>query len=80
LLTLGLIVFIFGFVPVVGVFLSSIPIMIVGYSATSTFTIVIAIILLITIIHFIEAYILNPRIVSNFLELPVSLTFVILFL
>ena len=80
LFTLGLIVFIFGFVPVVWVFLSSIPIMIVGYSATWTFTIVIAIILLITIIHIIEAYILNPRIVSNFLELPVSLTFVILFM
>ena len=80
LLTLGLIVFIFGFVPVVWVFLSSIPIMIVGYSATWWFMIVVAIALLITIIHIIEAYILNPRIVSNFLELPVSLTFVILFM
>jgi len=80
LLTLGLIVFIFGFVPVIWVFLSSIPIMIVGYSTTGTFTIVIAIVLLITIIHIIEAYILNPRIVSSFLELPVSLTFVILFI
>jgi len=54
--------------------------MIVGYSTTGTFTIVIAIVLLITIIHIIEAYILNPRIVSSFLELPVSLTFVILFI
>jgi len=80
LLTLWLIVFIFWFVPIVWVFLSSIPIMIVWYSATGTITIVLAIIILVFIIHTIEAYFLNPRIVSNFLELPVSLTFVILFI
>ena len=79
LLTLWLVVFIFGFVPVVWVFLSSIPIMLVWFSAAWSFGIVLAIILLILIIHTIEAYYLNPRIVSNFLELPVSLTFVILF-
>jgi predicted PurR-regulated permease PerM len=39
---------------------------------------VFALILLILIIHTIEAYVLNPNIVSNFLELPVSLTFIIL--
>lgn len=80
LLTLWLVVFIFGFVPVVWVFLSSIPILIVWFSATWSIPIVLAIILLIIIIHTIEAYYLNPRIVSNFLELPVSLTFVILFI
>jgi len=78
LLTLGLIVFIFGFIPVVWVFLSSIPILIVWYSTTWSLVLVFAIILLILIIHMIEAYILNPKIISNFLELPVSLTFVIL--
>lgn len=78
LMTLGLIVFIFGFIPVVWVFLSSIPILIVWYTAYWAFTIVLAIILLILIVHMIEAYILNPKIVSNFLELPVSLTFIIL--
>jgi predicted PurR-regulated permease PerM len=40
--------------------------------------IVAVIIILIFIIHFIEAYILNPKIVSSFLELPMSLTFIIL--
>jgi len=79
LMTLGLVVFIFWFIPVVWVFLSSIPILIVWFSAAWSIPIVLAIILLILIIHIIEAYYLNPRIVSNFLELPVSLTFVILF-
>jgi predicted PurR-regulated permease PerM len=78
LLTLWLVVFIFGFVPVVWVFLSSIPILIVWFS-TGWIPITIAIIFLILIIHIIEAYYLNPKIVSNFLELPVSLTFLILF-
>jgi len=78
LMTLGLIVFIFWFIPVVWVFLSSIPILIVWYSASGSILIVIAILILIFIIHTIEAYYLNPKIVSNFLELPVSLTFIIL--
>jgi predicted PurR-regulated permease PerM len=34
--------------------------------------------LLISIVHVIESYYLNPKIVSRFLEIPVSLTFVIL--
>jgi len=34
--------------------------------------------ILVAIVHFIEAYYLNPKIVSTFLELPVSLTFMIL--
>ncbi len=80
LLTLWLVVFVFGFVPIVGVFLSSIPILIVWFSTTGSISVVFAIIALIILIHSIEAYYLNPRIVSNFLELPVSLTFVILFI
>jgi predicted PurR-regulated permease PerM len=78
LMTLWLIVFIFWFIPVVWVFLSSIPILIVWYSAYGGFLIVAVIVILIFIIHFIEAYILNPKIVSSFLELPMSLTFIIL--
>jgi predicted PurR-regulated permease PerM len=70
----------FWFIPVVWVFISSIPVLIVWFSAAWSIPIILAIILLILIIHMIEAYYLNPRIVSNFLELPVSLTFVILFI
>ena len=78
LLTLWLIVFIAGFIPVLWVFISSIPILIVAFTAIGWYTILLEIVLLITIIHMIEAYYLNPKILSRFLEIPVSLTFIIL--
>ncbi|QFR38989.1 AI-2E family transporter [Candidatus Gracilibacteria bacterium 28_42_T64] len=78
LLTLGLIVFIAGFVPVLGVFLSSIPIFLVAFTMIGGYQVVIEVMLLIGIVHTIEAYYLNPKIVSSFIELPVSLTFIIL--
>lgn len=78
ILTLWLIVFIAWFIPVLGVFLSSIPIIIIAYSMIWGYPVIIEIIILITIVHFIEAYYLNPKIVSRFLEIPVSLTFIIL--
>ena len=78
LLTLWLIVFIAWFIPVLGVFLSSIPILIIAYSIIGGYPVLIEIIILIAIVHMIEAYYLNPKIVSRFLEIPVSLTFIVL--
>jgi predicted PurR-regulated permease PerM len=78
LLTIWLIVFIAWFIPVLWVFLSSIPIIIIAYSIIWWFPVLIEIILLVVIVHIIEAYYLNPKIVSRFLEIPVSLTFIIL--
>ncbi|NDK07772.1 AI-2E family transporter [Candidatus Gracilibacteria bacterium] len=76
-ITLIVIVFVCGFIPVLGTFISSLPILFIGYNMGG-FSVIIAILLLISIIHMIEAYYLNPKIVSSFLNLPVSLTFVIL--
>ena len=78
ILTLGLIVFLMGFIPVLWVILSSIPIMIIWYITYWNFMIIPIVILLVLIIHTIEAYYLNPKIVSSFLKLPMSLTFIIL--
>ena len=77
LLTLWLVVFIFWFVPVVWVFISSIPIVFIAYSIFGI-SAAISVVFLILIVHMVEAYYLNPKIVSSYLELPVSLTFVIL--
>ena len=41
-------------------------------------SILIAILAMVTFIHTIEAYYLNPKIVSSYMELPVFLTFLIL--
>ncbi|MCK9273021.1 AI-2E family transporter [Candidatus Gracilibacteria bacterium] len=75
--TLAIIVFIFGFIPVMGTFLSSVPIIAIGFSYGGI-TVVIEILLMVTFIHMIEAYYLNPKIVSSYMELPISLTFLIL--
>lgn len=76
-ITLIIIVFICWFIPVLGTFLSSIPILFIGYNLW-WINITIALVWLVTAVHLIEAYYLNPKIVSNFLNIPVSLTFVIL--
>ena len=78
LLTLWLIVFIAWFIPVLWVFISSIPILIIAFSMIWGYTVLVEIVLLIAIVHMVEAYYLNPKIVSRFLEIPVSLTFIIL--
>lgn len=76
-ITLIVIVFVCWFIPVLWTFISSLPILFIWYNM-GWFSVIIAILLLISIIHMIEAYYLNPKIVSSFLNLPVSLTFVIL--
>ena len=80
LITLSLIVFFAGFIPVLGTFISWIPIILIGYTHFSnawlSFGFEVA--TLIAIIHFIEAYFLNPKIVSKALSLPISITFMIL--
>lgn len=78
ILTLWLIVFIAWFIPILGTFISGTFILLIAYLTIGWWSIIITIILLILIIHLIEAYYLNPKIVSNFLEMPVSLTFIIL--
>ena len=77
ILTFWLIVFIFGFIPVLGVFLSSVPIIIVAYTI-GWWRASLAVVLLVSIVHMVVAYYLNPKIVSSYFELPVSLTFIIL--
>ena len=78
LLTLWLIVFIAWFIPVLWVFISSIPILIIAYSIIWGYPVLIEIVILIALVHVVEAYYLNPKIVSRFLEIPVSLTFIVL--
>lgn len=76
--TLALIVFICWFIPVLWLFISTIPIIIIWYTMVWGISVVFQIIWLIIIIHLIEAYYLNPKIVSNVIHLPISLTFLVL--
>jgi predicted PurR-regulated permease PerM len=74
---LSAIVFLFSFVPVAGVFISSVPICLVALQQSGVETMFFAI-LMITIIHIIEAYILNPQIYGARLRINPVIVLVIL--
>ena len=74
---LSLIVFIFSLVPVAGVIISTIPLAMVGYSVGGIRDVV-YIIIMIIIIHTLEAYVLNPKFMSSRTDLPIFYTFIVL--
>ena len=74
---LSIIVFVCGFVPVAGVFVSSAPICLIGLYHGGVGQCVL-LVLLITGIHFLEAYVLNPRIMGATLKINPVLVLVIL--
>ncbi len=76
--TLAMIVFIAWFIPVAWVFISSIPIIIVAITMVGWIEAWFLVLILILAVHFIEAYYLNPKILSSFMEMPISMTFLIL--
>lgn len=77
LITLGLLVFIFSFIPVFWTIMSSLPIMLIAFTLWG-FVAVIQVIILIAIVNIIEAYYLSPKIVSSLMEMPISITFLVL--
>ncbi len=77
--TIAMIFFFFGFIPVLGFFISSIPLILIGFNYGGM-TVIAEIALMIAIVHAVEAYYLNPKIVSSYMEFPVFITFIILLL
>ncbi len=75
---MSLFVFFCSFIPVLGVFISSIPISLVALQ-THGFILMLEAIGLITFIHIFEAYVLNPRIMGDFLKIHPLLVLTILF-
>ena len=76
---LGFMIFILGLIPVAGVVISLVPLSMIAYSVGGIRT-VIWILVLIAILHAIESYILNPKLMSEKTKLPVFYTFVVLIL
>ena len=74
---LGIIVFVLSLVPVAGVIISLIPLGIVGYTVGGIQD-VIYIFVMIMVIHAIESYVLNPKLMASKTELPIFYTFVCL--
>lgn len=74
---LSLIVFVCSFIPVLGVFISTTPMVLVALN-TGGLTLAIAVVVMITVIHIIEAYGLNPLIYGKHLKLNPVLVLIIL--
>lgn len=78
LLSLGIMVFILSLVPVAGVIISAIPMIFIGYSVGGI-RYIIYIIVMLVVVHALEAYVLNPKFMASRTELPMFYTFVVLF-
>lgn len=74
---LSVIAFLFSFVPVAGVFISSVPICLIALQVAGL-QVMLAAICLITAIHFIEGYILNPQIYGNRMRINPVIVLIIL--
>jgi len=74
---LSVIVFLCGFIPVAGVFISSVPICLVVLQEVGLNQMLVCI-MLIWVVHLIEAYVLNPRIFGEYLRINPVLVLIIL--
>ncbi|TKB10843.1 AI-2E family transporter [Desulforhopalus sp. IMCC35007] len=74
---LSVIVFFCSFIPVIGVFISSVPICLIALQ-TSGIQIMFLAVLLIAFIHLIEGYILNPRIYGSYMRINPVIILIIL--
>jgi predicted PurR-regulated permease PerM len=76
-LGLGAMIFILGMVPVAGVFISLVPLSIIAYTYGGLIE-VIYILLLILVLHSLETYVLNPKLMSHTSKMPIFFTFLVL--
>ncbi|WP_277407184.1 AI-2E family transporter [Lacrimispora xylanisolvens] len=76
-LGLGAMIFILGLVPVAGVIISLIPLSIIAFNIGGAFKII-EVIIMIFVLHSLETYVLNPKLMSAKTKLPVFLVFLIL--
>ena len=77
LIALGFMVLMLSLIPVAGVIISMVPLTFIAFSIGG-FSKVIALFVMIAIIHAIETYLLNPKIMSDKTDMPVFITFLIL--
>lgn len=74
---LAIMIFFLGLIPVAGMIISLIPLSIIAYSIGG-FIKVLYVLIMIAIVHAVEAYVLNPKLMSSKTNLPVFYTFMVL--
>ncbi|WP_050615122.1 AI-2E family transporter [Bacillus testis] len=79
LIGLGIMIFFLGLIPVAGVVVSLIPLSMIAYNLNGMTT-VIAVVVMVLLIHGLEAYILNPKFMSVKTNLPTFFTLAVLLL
>lgn len=77
LFALGIMIFLLSLIPVAGFLISLIPLCIIGYKLGG-FLMIVYVLIMIFVLHFIEGYFLNPKLMSSKTNLPVFYTFTIL--
>ncbi|UNL41835.1 AI-2E family transporter [Ligilactobacillus agilis] len=77
IISLGLMIFVLSLVPVAGVIISAIPLSFIAYSVGGIRDVIYVIVMLL-VVHALESYILNPKLMSSKTELPIFYTFVVL--
>lgn len=78
LFSLSLLIFVMSLIPVAGVIISALPMSVIGYSVGGG-RYVLYIIIMLLVVHALESYVLNPKLMSNKTEMPIFYTFVVLF-
>lgn len=79
LIGLGFMIFVLSFIPVAGVIISLIPLCLIAFNVGGVIK-VISVIIMIALLHGLESYILNPKLMSDKTSLPVFFIFIILIL
>ncbi|MDY0944050.1 AI-2E family transporter [Priestia megaterium] len=77
LLALGVMVFVLGLIPVLGLLVSLIPLCTIAYSLGGGIK-VLSILIMVVVLHALESYVLNPKLMSSKTNLPAFITFIIL--
>ncbi|KOS23767.1 membrane protein [Bacillus anthracis] len=77
LLGLAVMIFLLGLIPVAGVIISLFPLCMIAYNIGGIIYVV-YILVIITVIHALESYVLNPKFMSQKTNLPIFYTFMIL--
>ena len=76
-LALAVMIFILGLIPVAGVILSLIPLSLIAFSVGG-FSMILYVLIMIAFLHSMEAYLLNPKLLSGKMHLPVFVVFMVL--
>ncbi len=82
ILALGIMIFVLGLIPVAGVIISLIPLCLIAYnigvSPADGIKNIVYVLIMIALLHALESYFLNPKLMSSKTELPVFYTFLVL--